>query len=173
MAAASTATAAASLMPESALASEHPGTSGPVDAQALVQRRDACEPPRVMTRAHHLATGSLETALAQGEGLLADAPGAAAEQAREILAVTPGSSAGHRLLARALRLVGRGRRKRKGGPPPPRGASHCSPPRPKRWSPGVGWKRKPLSAGASGKVLRMPRRSRCSPKSRPRSALMA
>ena len=61
-----------------------------------------------MADPQYLGTGSLAAALSQGERLFGTSPEAAAAQAREILAITPGSSAALRLLARALRKLGQG-----------------------------------------------------------------
>ena len=52
-------------------------------------------------------TGSLEQVLRHGAGLLERDPGAAAEQAREILRIKPFEARARRLLARALRRLGR------------------------------------------------------------------
>ena len=60
-----------------------------------------------MADPQYIGTGGLAAALAQGERLLRADPAAAAAQAKEILAVTPGVSAGLRLLARAQRRLGR------------------------------------------------------------------
>ena len=60
-----------------------------------------------MADPRYVGTGGLAAALAQGERLLPVDPAAAEAQAREILAVTPGSSAALRLSARALRRLGR------------------------------------------------------------------